>query len=158
MLQIFFDFFHANFPRYAPNSQRAPARKVPHQAVSLYMSDPEDPVADAAWQTLFLSAWAEAPLPGFAEGGAPAPSPVVATESPDRAGVQDALLVLIFCYLRLEPQCRLTLCRRNARPILHVVAMVHPRVGDWTAVVACHCHARTTKNRPPKDRPNNCAA
>ena len=91
------------------------------------MSDPEDPVADAAWQTLFLSAWAEAPLPGFAEGGAPAPSPVVATESPDRAGVQDALLVLIFCYLRLEPQCRLTLCRRNARPILHVVAVVHPR-------------------------------
>jgi len=57
--------------------------------------------------TLFLSARAEAPLPGFAEGGAPAPSPVVATESPDRAGVQDALLVLIFCYLRLEPQCRL---------------------------------------------------
>jgi hypothetical protein len=27
----------------------------------------------------------------------------------------------------LEPQCRLTLCRRNARPILHVVAVVHPR-------------------------------
>jgi hypothetical protein len=88
---------------------------------------PEDPVADAAWQTLFLSARAVAPHPGFAEGGAPAPSPVVATESPDRAGVQDALLVLIFCYLRLEPQCRLTLCRRNARPILHVVAVVHPR-------------------------------
>ena len=83
---------------------------------------------------------AEAPLPGFAEGGTPAPSPVVATESPDRAGVQDALLVLIFCYLRLEPQCRLTLCRRNAQPILHVVAVVHPRVGNWTAVVACHCH------------------
>ena len=96
--------------------------------------------------------------PRICRGRRPGPVSSGCHRVPDRAGVQDALLVLIFCYLRLEPQCRLTLCRRNAQPILHVVAMVHPRVGDWTAVVACHCHARTTKNRPPKDRPNNCAA
>lgn len=66
------------------------------------MSDPEDPVADRRAATLFSVGYgAAAPLPGFPEGGVPAPSPVVATESPDRAGMQDALLVLIFCYLRL---------------------------------------------------------
>ena len=65
--------------------------------------------------------------PRICRGRRPGPVSSGCHRVPDRAGVQDALLVLIFCYLRLEPQCRLTLCRRNARPILHVVAVVHPR-------------------------------